>query len=321
VMPPDPMDRPLTSPGRGRWRVYAALGGAAALALTAAGLVLVRHGGTADSPTSAGAVVSAEARLAAADAKWTLTSLPMVAPVLVTKRPGPPWPSEIKLPEVKPPARPYPPPDTAEAIPQRVLDAFEAATGHREPFEVTEDEYAVMVTPLKIVQLPFGPALITERELRSGCHPCTGSLGVYYLREKAGKFTVTGRWPRAVEGSDWGDPPNHWILTSSFTTYPAIYATSEGRAMGVESKFAAITELRPGGPAESEAIRTSYDDEGGSRLDNDPVCTVKGRFANIRKNRSFDIVLTGSTRAVDRYVKRNGRFVPVKTIDWDFPCG
>jgi hypothetical protein len=131
---------------------------------------------------------------------------------------------------------------------------------------------------------------------------------------------VTGRWPKAVEGWDWGDPPSTWELTDRFTTYPAIYATGDFMAQGIITQGATITELHPNGPVTSDLIGISYDDEG-NRPESGWTCVVKGRIANIRKDRSFDVLVTGSARAVDHYVKRRGRFVARKRIRWDLPCG
>jgi hypothetical protein len=101
--------------------------------------------------------------------------------------------------------------------------------------------------------------------------------------------------------------------------FPAIYAEGGFLAQGIVISSATITELRPSGPITSDVIGTLYDDSG-SGDEGHPVCDVKGRIANIRKDRSFGVVVTGSARAVDRYVKKKGRFVASKRIEWDMPC-
>jgi hypothetical protein len=206
-----------------------------------------------------------------------------------------------------------------EVEPKTLANAFEAATGHRAPFTTNSKFDTIRTSPLKLVQLPFGPVLLTQDENGHG-HASRGAIGIYYLKEAKGKFHVTSRWPRAVEGWGWGEPPG-WRMTNRFTAYPAIYAWGHYMAQGTIIKSATLTELRPAGPSTSDLIGTSYDDEGGRMEDDDRVCTVNGRITNIRKDRSFDVLVTGSVRTVDRYVKRNGRFVATKRIRWNVPCG
>jgi hypothetical protein len=285
-MEPDPMDRPVSQPPKPRWPIYAGLGGAAAASM------------------AFGALVVADSDIRQAE-----------KPPVAEGEPSPPGQeSEAGL------VSRNPPPEEPEPVPKRLADAFEAATGHRTSYDATENRDVVTTRPLKIVELPFGPALLTEQDSEIACHACVGAIGVYYLREKDGHFEVTGRWPRAVEGWGWGHPPTDWTLTDRFTAYPAIHASGGYLAQGIMMEGTTITELRPSGPATSDVIGISYDDEG-SREEGERTCVVKGRIANIRKDRSFDVIATGSVRAVDHYVKRNGRFVARKKIRWDLPCG
>jgi hypothetical protein len=215
------------------------------------------------------------------------------------------------------PDRTSPPP---EKIPSKdVADAFEAATGHRAAFSVEDGEDIVITRPVQIVQLPFGRALLTEEEIEDGCQGCVGAIGVFYLKEADGRLIVTGRWPRAAKGWTFGLPPTDWQITQKFTTYPAIYATG-GFLQGTMTSGATITELRPSGPAESDVIRTEFDNSR-SEEEGKRHCVVNGRIANVRKDKSFDVIVTGSRRAVDHYRKSDGRFQVVSRIDWDFPCG
>jgi hypothetical protein len=218
---------------------------------------------------------------------------------------------------MKPPVRAA---DTrAEPIPERVWDAFEAATGRRSNFGVAEGRDVVVTRPVKIVELPFGPALLTEVEIERGCHGCAGAIGVYYLKQVNGEFRVKARWPRAIRGWTWGLPPTEWHLTNRFTSYPAIYATGGFLAQGISTGGATITELRPSGPVESDLVGTHYDDEGDPETGR-RACRVQGRIANVRKDRSFDVVVSGSVKTVAHYVKRGGRFRTSSRIRWNDPC-
>jgi hypothetical protein len=202
----------------------------------------------------------------------------------------------------------------------RLADAFEAATGHRVAYSKTEGGELVTTQPIRIIQLPFGSALLTKTEIKDGCHACTGAIGVYYLDEQADSTVLRGRWPRGVEGWGWGAAPTEWYLTDKFSAYPAIYASGGFMGQGVIEESSTITELRPDGPITSDVIGTGFSDEG-AIVDNErAACVVKGKIANVRKDSSFDVIVRGSVNAVDHYAKKKGKFVAVSRRDWGLPC-
>jgi hypothetical protein len=213
-----------------------------------------------------------------------------------------------------------PPPPPVKSAAERLSDAFEAATGNRTEFTVLEDGEQVTTKPLRIVSLPFGEALLTNREIQNGCHACTGAIGVYYLKNSGGTVEVTGSWPKAVEGWGWGAPPSQWHFTSKFTSSPAIYASGAYTGQGITESSATLTELTPTGPVTSDVIGTGFSDEGAIVDDERPACVVQGNIANIVKDESFDVIVTGSVNAVDHYVRSGGKFVASTKIDWGTPC-
>jgi hypothetical protein len=203
----------------------------------------------------------------------------------------------------------------------RLADAFEAATGRRSRYSETVSGEVIVTKPLRIVELPFGPALLTERVIEDGCHACVGAIGVYYLKEEDQQTNVTGSWPKAVEGWGWGAAPTEWSISNAFTKYPAIYATGGYMGQGILMESATLTELTPGGPVTSDLIGTGFSDEGAVVDESRAACVVEGKIANIRKDQSFEVMVKGSRTRTDRYVKRNGKFVALgKREDWEVPC-
>jgi hypothetical protein len=228
-------------------------------------------------------------------------------------------------------AQPAPPALVAEAPagPQEIereedepsglqADAFEAVTGHRRSFDIKKDGETIGISPQGILELPFGKVLVTGEQIELGCHYCQGSYGIYYFREEAGKVVITGRWPEAILGADWGDPPE-WRLTSRFTSFPAIVAWGDFMQHGIIIRSSTLTELRPEGPVMSDAIGMGFDDR---NFQEDPrrACTVTGRVMNVRKDVGFDVEVTGTVRKIERYRKSGGRFVSISPIDWQEPC-
>jgi hypothetical protein len=203
----------------------------------------------------------------------------------------------------------------------RLAQAMLAATGHRRPFAQSVKGDVFTVKPLKIVELPFGPALLVTRDIKDGCHACSGFLGIYYLREDNGQTIATGSYPEAVSGWGWGAAPTDWHITQRFTANPAIFASGGYMGQGIVESSATITELTPEGPVTSDLIGTGYSDSGAITDDNPrPGCELKSNIANVVKDRSFDVVISGTLRAKDRYVKRGGKFVALNKRDWGLPC-
>ena len=288
----DVMDRPVAPLRLGRGPLYLGLAMGGALATLATALIL---------PGS------------------TESNAPAERPVVA---PRPRSPADVAAPLSRAGEGPDPPVVEMlgpEIEPRRLADAFEAVTGHRSVFGTHSRWDSVTTEPLRIVQLPFGPVLLTM-DTNGETHAKAGAIGVHYLEEENGRFRVKGSWPRAVEGWDWGAAPE-WRFTSKFTANPAIYAWGDSMAQGIIGTSATLTELRPEGPITSDRIHTGYDNEGTQESDDEPGCTVKGRIANIHKDRSFDVIVSGSRQAVERFQKKGGRFVASYRIRWDLPCG
>lgn len=201
-----------------------------------------------------------------------------------------------------------------------LADAFEAATGHRDSFDVEKDGKAVIgIWPEAILQLPFGKALLVGQQDLSGCHYCQGSFDIYYFRQVDGKIVITGESPSAVLGWAGGLPPENWRLTTRFTSYPAILASGDFMQHGIILRSSTLTELRPEGAVMSDVIQTGFDDRG--FREDGHVCTANGRIVNVRKDIGFDVEVTGSLRTVERYRRQGNRFVRLSPIDWQQPCG
>lgn len=196
-----------------------------------------------------------------------------------------------------------------------LAEAFRAATGSDAPIRRRIDGEMHVTRALRVVDLPFGPALITSTEIVEGCHACTGALGIYYLKIEGDKVGVVGKWPEAVKGWGWGAPPTDWSISDKFASYPVIVAEGSYMGQGISCGGATLTELRPEGPVESEIIRTSFSNEGAVGDDGtaygEPPRSLEGKFADIVREKSFEIRVTGTEGFTERYVRRGGKFVSV----------
>lgn len=135
--------------------------------------------------------------------------------------------------------------DAVEPAPLQLAEAFELATGRRPPIHSQSDQGATATTPLRLIEAPFGKILLTKTRIADGCHACTGHIGVYYLKPEGASYAVVGKYPEAVSGWGWGEPPTEWSITNKFTTYPAIYAEGGYTGQGITCGSATLTELTP----------------------------------------------------------------------------
>ena len=196
-----------------------------------------------------------------------------------------------------------------------IVDAFKVATGHDRAFTKQVDGNTVVIKPVRLLELPFGPVLLTSSEIKDGCHACTGAIGVHYLKRDGNVFVVQNEWPNAVEGWGWGAPPADWFLTSKYTTNPAVYARGGYTGQGYTCESATLTELRPEGPVTSGPIMIGSSNEG-AVMDNgmtpggEPAQTLEGEIANVVRNASFDVVVKGGEEPfTERYLWKSGKFV------------
>lgn len=222
-------------------------------------------------------------------------------------RPAPPAAPPPNVKATKPSA-----PASAAAAPQGFSSpleaAFFAATGHKQAF--TEDEGRMKTMPLRLLDLPFGPVLLTGSEDPDGCHACTGFIAIHYLDRVPTGFKVRKSWPEGVSGWGWGALPNEWSVTDKFTTYPAIYAEGGYSGQGYTCGSATITELRPEGPVTSDNITLSYSD-GGAVEDESKATELDGKIGNITREKSFDVVVPGPHGFRERYIRKGNKFVRV----------
>lgn len=190
----------------------------------------------------------------------------------------------------------------------RLAAAFSAVFGRASPIRTDIDGQAGSLKALRVIDTSFGPVLLTESTIPDGCHACVGYVGAFYLREVGGKFEVTGKYPNAAPGSGWGAPPDGWTLVDRFTANPALYYEGGYTGQGYTELSGSIVELTPKGPVHSVFARGS--DNSGAAMNDADIFSTEGKIANVVKDKSFDVVFTGSCKYTQRYTKQGGKFEP-----------
>lgn len=221
--------------------------------------------------------------------------------------------------DAKPKVAPLPSLDT----PQALSNAFQTATGHAKAYASEVDGQPATTSPLRLLDMPFGPVLLTSTEIVDGCHACTGAIGVYYLDRRGEGFALRKKWPQAISGWGWGAAPADWSVTDKFTSYPAIYAEGGFTAQGYTCGSATITELRPEGPVTSDPIALSYSN-GGAVMDNGMTMggeaerELNGKIGHIVRDQGFDVVVPGESIR-EHYVRKGNKFVRTRA-DTQLSC-
>lgn len=205
-------------------------------------------------------------------------------------------------------AAPEAPTMRSRAAAEQLASASQAVFGRTGAIRRNIDGQPGSETPKRVIWTDFGPILLTESAIPDGCHACAGFVGAYYLRDTGAGFEVASRYPEAAPGAGWGAPPQDWTIVDRFTTYPALYSEGGYMGQGYASSSATIVEFRPEGPSVSSIDLGS--DNIGAVGEGPEAMTLEGRIANVVKNRSFDVVYTGSCTVTRRYIFRNNTFVP-----------
>lgn len=183
-------------------------------------------------------------------------------------------------------------------------------TGSRTRKEGTQ---AVTTKAERLVQLPFGVALLTSTARPDACHACAGFVGVYYLKDEGGKFKVTGKWPEAVSGWGWGNVPE-WRLSGEYTANPAVVASGSDGNQGYFCGGTSITELTAKGPitsfiATSATNDGAVDPDSGTDMGGNPLKSLEGKIVGVQKGKSLQVKVTGTDSFTESYVMKGGKFV------------
>lgn len=209
-----------------------------------------------------------------------------------------------------------PPPTTADLPEARQLElAAIAVLGVAGEKTVRQGEETRVTRAERLLRLPFGPVLVTSTELVDGCHACAGALGVFYLKDESDGFAVVRRWPEAVTGWGWGQPPSEWSISRAFSGYPVIVASGGYTGQGITCSGTTLTELHPTGPITSDLVPTGYSNGGavvedeGQTSTGERVRELEGKISDVVKGRSFTVTVSGTESFTEKYLYRNGKFV------------
>jgi len=183
--------------------------------------------------------------------------------------------------------------------------AFRAVFGQASPVERAEDEHGGSERALRLLWTGFGPVLLTERTIPDARHAASGSVSAFYLRDTGAGFEVAARYPHAAASWEWDEAPEGWQVVDNFTSNPAIYRAGSRDEQGYATAAGLLVEFRPEGPSLSQ-FDLGADNSGA--LGEGETQSYAGEIRNVVRDRSLEIVYTGTCEFTRRYLFQNNRF-------------
>ncbi|MEO5868017.1 MAG: hypothetical protein ABIS14_00385 [Sphingomonas sp.] len=189
-----------------------------------------------------------------------------------------------------------------KSLPQgeQMARAFQAAFGKPAPVSATVDGSEETTTPAKLVWHGDTAFLITSSAVKDGCHACSGSLGIYYLKADGARFAVTGKFPHAVEGQGFGAPPSGWSVSDRFGPSPVLYSEGGYTGQGYTCTSFDLTEFGADKPVKLVTVPIHYDN---SDVGDGPAESIDGKIASIEPGKSFTVHYSGSSAFDETYLR------------------
>lgn len=154
-----------------------------------------------------------------------------------------------------------------------------------------------------------GAAFIIQSRADNPSPDDIGALDVYYLQPEGATFKVMGAYPRAIEGSPLGGPPQ-WVVSTDFGDHPIVVADTFGVWQGVACTTTALYELGGGEPIALGAFRSGYDNIGAEGQSPRAV-SITGSIRNIIKGRSFEVHFDGTSRFTQVFARHGSTYVEI----------
>lgn len=188
---------------------------------------------------------------------------------------------------------------------QQLAAAFRTAFGRDRRATRRIDGAIITYTPGGLRWIGDRAVLVSPGQSDQQCHACDGALAVHYLEAAEGGFRVAGEWLNGGGGADWGAAPE-WRFSTQLSDRPLLRTDTGGGGQGTFCSQVNFYELDTGGPRAIATVPTGMSNTGAL---GSAGTEIEGRIANVRKNRSFDVVFTGTARFTEHYVMRAGRYV------------
>jgi len=167
--------------------------------------------------------------------------------------------------------------------------AFQAVFGKASPLVVKVKGGEEITSSQQLIRQGDRAVLITTTERKPGCHYCAGWLGIYYLKPAGDTFTVTGRFPKAVDGS--GGAPD-WSVSDRFGSL-AIESRSGMGGQGYVCNWLELIEFSPDGPRKLVKVTLDSDGTGGGPRPNPGSFQLTGKIGKIVPGKSFTVDYSG----------------------------
>ena len=198
---------------------------------------------------------------------------------------------------------------SALAADDQLAAAFQAAFGKGGSVVLKkqgEMKESVRYTPGDLVNVPFGPVLLSPGEVVSPAHASSGKLAAIYLTRTGKGYTVAKKFVPAAETGSFGKI-GEWSVSRSFGELPVVSVEGGGTWQGCTVSVTTLLELTPEGPKELASVPMTYDNAG-AVTDGKRPTQISGRIEKITPGKSFDVVYFGSKDFTERYVRKGDKY-------------
>jgi len=207
-----------------------------------------------------------------------------------------------------------PPAESAKYTAADLLTAFKEAYGQPAPVEMTDGNGSTTVyNPASLIDItPEIVALIVKGEIPDGCHACSGSDSIFYLRRTGQSFELLGKWPNLAGQAEFGHAAN-WSTRDDLTPYPSLFFTSSGGGMGCSITSSDIVELTPSRPIlRAENVLTDLEYVPGEE-DKTPARKLKGVISTSGPDHTLQVAYTGTEHFTLEYFLYGDKWEPDPT--------
>lgn len=190
---------------------------------------------------------------------------------------------------------------------RQLILAYAAVFRGGGPDAETDDGIRVQYERGKIIWLDRKAVLLVPGLNLSGSPDAAGILYLFYLRSDGRKFTHLAQ--HALAGADDGSPPE-WQILDGISDQPVILSTASTLQHGYYCATTTLTELGDDAPTLLVSFGSVFDNSENPPV-RDPVQSIEGKIANVKKNSSFDVVFEGTRNFTHHFRRNQGGYVRV----------
>jgi hypothetical protein len=203
----------------------------------------------------------------------------------------------------------------AIAAPAEMDKAFSAAFGHPAPYTMTASG-GTLKKPTAFIYTPSGlenvapgiVALVSKGKLADfGCHACSGTLAIHYLKRDGEKFVLLGAWPAIGGAAPYGEAAA-WAVRKDLDDVPVLVSREDDGGQGCYETWADLIALTPERPVVriSLVLATKYEPEPESKKQG---YDLTGELIPVERGKRFVVQYSGTRSLRVEYLRSGNVYI------------